>query len=88
LEKLLQTLLRNSRPLENQIAALGGFVKQRGGSPELSNMFVKLVEYYGKYQNTYVKHDDAIIEEEIEFILEITSTFMKHFVRIAARDAV
>jgi len=87
LEKLLQALLGNSRSLENQIAALGLFVKQRGGSPELSNMFVKLVEYYGKYHNTYIKHDDAVIEEEVEFIIEITSAFMKHLVRIAAREA-
>ena len=88
LEKLLQSLLGNSRSLENQLAALGGFVKERGGSPELSNMFVKLVDYYSKYQNTYVKHDDAVIEVEVEFVLEITSAFMKHLVRIAARDAV
>lgn len=46
-------------------------------------MFVKLVEYYCKYQNSYVKHDDAIIEEEIEFIFEITSSFMKHIIRLA-----
>ena len=35
--------------------------------------------------NTYVKHDDAVIEEEIEFVLEITSSFMKHLVRLHAR---
>jgi len=88
LEKLLQSVLRNSRSLENQLAALGAFVKQRGGSPQLSNMFVKLVDYYSKYQNTYVKHDDAVIEEEVEFVLEITSAFMKHLVRIGGRSAI
>ncbi len=86
LEKLLQTLLENDRSLENNIALLGAFVKQRGGSSELSNMFVKLVDYYGKYNNTYVKHDDAVIEEELEFVIEITSAFMKHLVRLAVRD--
>ena len=48
-------------------------------------MFVKLVDYYTKYQNSYVKHNDAVIEEEVDFILEITSSFMKHLVRLAAR---
>ncbi len=86
LEKLVQTLVGNDRSLENNVALLGSFVKQRGGSPELSNMFVKLVDYYSKYNNTYVKHDDAVVEEELEFIMEITSAFMKHLVRIAARD--
>lgn len=88
LEKLVQELLENSKSLENQIAALGSFVKGRGGSPELSNMFLKLVDYYCKYQNTYVKHDDAVIEEEVEFIIEITAAFMKHFVRLAGRDVI
>jgi len=64
LEILVQQVLENDRSLENQMASLGPFVKQHGGSPELSNMFWKLVEYYTKYQNTYVKHDDAVIEEE------------------------
>ncbi len=45
-------------------------------------MFVKLVDYYSKYQNSYVKHDDAVIEPEIEFIFEITSSFMKHLIRL------
>lgn len=88
LEKLVQTLLGNSKSLENQLAAVGAFVKDRGGSPELSNMFVKLVDYYCKYQNSYVKHDDAVIEEEVEFIIEITAAFMKHFVRLAGKDVI
>ncbi len=82
LELLLKAVLNNDRSLENQIAALGGHLKSKGGSKELTNMFTKLVEYYCKYQNSYVKHDDAVIEEEIEFIFEITSSFMKHIVRL------
>jgi hypothetical protein len=88
LEKLVQLLVGNSKSLENQLAAVGTFVKERGGSPELSNMFVKLVDYYCKYQNTYIKHDDAVIEEEVEFIIEITAAFMKHFVRLAGKEVV
>lgn len=87
LEKLLQTLFGNTKSLENQIPALGSFIKERNGSPELANMFVKLVDYYAKYQNNYVKHDDAVIEEEVEFVLEITSSFMEHLVRMATREA-
>jgi hypothetical protein len=85
LEKLLQRLFPNSKSLENQIAMLGQFLKAKGGSPELTNMFLKLLDYYAKYQNTYVKHNDAVIEEEIEFIFEITASFMKHLVRLNAR---
>jgi hypothetical protein len=84
LEKLLQGIFSNSRSLENQLAVLGPFLKRKGGSPELTNMFQKLIEYYAKYQNTYVKHDDAVIEEEIELLFEITASFMKHLVRLNA----
>ena len=85
LEKLLQGLFSNNKSLENQTATLGQFLKAKGGSPELTNMFLKLLDYYAKYQNTYVKHSDAVIEEEIEFIFEITASFMKHLVRLNAR---
>ena len=87
LEKLLQDLLGNGKTLENQFIVLGPFLKAKGGSPELSNMFQKLLDYYCKYQNTYVKHDDSVIEEEIEFIFEITASFMKHLVRLNARGS-
>lgn len=40
--------------------------------------------YNGALQN--VKHDDAVIEEEIEFIFEITSSFMKHLIRLSAKE--
>lgn len=82
LEVLLKTLLQNDKSLENQLSAVGQLIKTKGGSPELSNMFVKLMDYYAKYQNSYVKHDDAVNEQEIDFILEISSSFMKHLIRI------
>jgi hypothetical protein len=86
LEKLLREIFKNAKSLENQIPLVGDYIRSKGGSSELSNMFVKLLDYYAKYNNTYVKHDDAIIEEEIEFILEITSSFMKHLVRLGGRQ--
>jgi hypothetical protein len=84
LEKLIQKLLGNSRSLENQIADLGPFLKVKGCSKELCNMFLKLVDYYTKYQNTYVKHDDAVIESEIEIIFELTCTYMRFLIRTHA----
>lgn len=66
---------------------MGKFLKENAGSPELTSMFVTLVDYYTKYQNTYVKHDDAVIEEEVEFMLELTSSFMKHVVRLSYKRA-
>lgn len=82
LEKLVREILNNSKSLENQLSDLGSFIQGNGGSKELGNMFQKLVEYFTKYQNTYIKHDDKVIEEEVEFMFEITSSFMKHFIRM------
>lgn len=65
---------------------MGGYIKECGGSKELANMFVKLVDYYASYHNSYVKHDDAVIEAEIEFVFEITSSFMKHLLRLSAAE--
>ena len=82
LEKLLQKIFENKKSLENQLSEMGSFIKERKVSKELNNMFVKLIGYYSKYQNTYVKHDDAVIETEIEIIIEITCSFLKFLIRI------
>lgn len=85
LEVLLRGILGNAKSLENQISPLGEYVRSKGGSAEFGNMFVKLVEYYTKYQNRYVKHNDGVLEDEVEFMIEITSSFMKHVVKLAGR---
>jgi hypothetical protein len=86
LELLLKEILQSPKSLENQQQALGSFLAKRGGSKELRNMFLKLIDYYGKYQNSYVKHDDAVVEEEIEILFEITSSFIKHLIRVKDRS--
>ncbi len=42
---------------------------------------MKLLDYYSKYQNSYVKHDSAVNASEMDFVFEITSAFMKQLVR-------
>ena len=65
-----------------QFKEIGQFIQEKNGSKELTNMFVKLIDYFSKYQNTYVKHNDSVIESEIEFIYEMTSSFMKLLIRM------
>lgn len=83
LELLLKSVLENTKSLENQVPLIGAKLKERSASPQFTNMFQKLLDYYCKYQNDHVKHDDALPEEEIEFIFELTASFMKHIVRVA-----
>jgi hypothetical protein len=83
LELLLKSVLGNTKSLENQIPLIGARLKEKGASPQFTNMFQKLLDLYCKYQNDYVKHDDNLPEEEVEFIFELTASFMKHVVRVA-----
>ncbi len=84
LEKLLQAMFDNKKSLENQMNNLGNFIINERQCPrELSNMFVTLVDYYSKYQNSYVKHDDAVVEKEVEFVFEITCCFMRFLVKLS-----
>jgi len=82
LELLLKGILNNNKSMEKQISDIGVFLQKRNGSKEFTNMFLRLVDYYSKYQNSYVKHNDAVIESEIEFIYEMTCSFMKLIVRV------
>jgi len=82
LETLLKNTLENNKSLENQIAELGKYINERDGSKELNNMFLKLIDYFSKYQNTYVKHNDNVNNNEVEIMIEMASSFMKFIVRI------
>lgn len=82
LELLLKSIFKNDKSLENQMSSLGLFVESAGGSVQFSNMFMKLIDYYTKYQNTYIKHDDAVNEDETEFVFELTSSFMRYVIRL------
>ena len=70
LELLLKELLKNNKSLEKQIVDVGTYQKSKGISSEITNMFNTLLDYYSKYQNKYVKHDDNVNNKEIEFIID------------------
>lgn len=66
---------------------IGPHLKFCGVSPQLCNMFHKLLDYYSKYQNDDVKHSDAVRGEEIELVFELTASFMKHIIRVSAEPS-
>jgi hypothetical protein len=61
LELLLKSIIGNNKSLENQLGDTGTFIQSKNVSRELNNMFVKLIDYYSKYNNTYVKHDGNVL---------------------------
>jgi hypothetical protein len=79
-ETLLKKILVNEKSMENQTSDLGSYLKKHEISPELQNMIVKLIDYYSKYQNSYVKHNDKVKEQEVSLILNLTSSFINFLI--------
>lgn len=77
LESFVRQLVGNTKSLENNIAEIGKLLKAKGYNPEFSNMLIKLIEYYTKYQNNYVKHNDKVNPSELDFIVLQTTAFMR-----------
>lgn len=80
LETHLKKVLNNNKSLENQLSEVGKYIQEKGLSKELANMFNTLLKYYTNYQNTYVKHNDAVKDKEVDFIIQQTSSFIRMFV--------
>jgi hypothetical protein len=79
LELFLKSFFKNNKSLENQKSAIGVYQEESNASKELSNMFNKLVEYYAKYHNEHVKHNDKVIQKEIGFVINLTTCFIMYF---------
>lgn len=77
LESLIKEILNNNKSLENQISELGLALKNKNVSNEIRNLFNKVIDYYSTYQNSYVKHNDFVKSNEIEFIISQTNSMIK-----------
>jgi len=81
-ELVVKDLLGNEKSLENNIAELGSKLKDANTSIELRNMCTQIIKYYTDFQNNHVKHNDRVNENEIEYIIELTSVVMKFLIKI------
>lgn len=77
LELIIKQVLNNEKSLENNIAEICSHLKVKGCSQEFINMFKHLLDYYSKYNNNNVKHNDNINVSEIEFVFGLTNLFIK-----------
>lgn len=81
-ELLLKDILNNPKSLENQIPELGKALNNNNISKEIRNLIMKVIDYYSKYHNDKVKHDDKLNSIEIEYIIEQTSILMKFIIKV------
>lgn len=82
LELFLKQFLGNDKSLENQTKDLGAYLKDKNLSPEVSNMFFKLIDCYAKYNNSHAKHDDSVEESELDFLLYLTGSFIRFLIKV------
>lgn len=81
LELLLKKLLNNDKSLENQLPLIQKKLEEKNISKELRNTNHKLLKLYTDYQNHNVKHNDNVNKDEIEYVIELTSIFMKFLIK-------
>ncbi len=83
LEQLCKELFENNKSLENQIKEfLGKYLKTKNVNPQITNLLNQLITFYTKYHNDYVKHNDKVNKSEVQFIFDLTSTFMIFLISI------
>lgn len=81
LELLVKELLHNNKSLEKQRSDIGIALKNSKTSNEINNLFVKVIDYYSKYQNNYIKHNDLVNANEIDYIIGQTNLMMLFLIR-------
>ncbi|GAI17540.1 unnamed protein product [marine sediment metagenome] len=82
IELLLRSLLGNKKSLENQLDDLGLYLKENDTSKEINHMVRVLVDYFSKYQNKYVKHNDRVKHNELEFIFNQSTTLISFLINL------
>lgn len=85
LELFFKQVLGNDVSLENQLSLVGGYLKDRQVSVEIRNMYGKLLDYFTKYNNHNVKHNDQAEtagQAQIEYLIYLTGTFLRFIIQL------
>lgn len=77
LEQLFQTVLNNSKTLENNKTLILSWIAAKGLNKQVTNLYEKLIQMYSDYQNNVVKHNEKFSFDEIEFMIYLTGTFIR-----------
>jgi hypothetical protein len=80
LEILLKIFLNNNKSLENQLNEIGKYLEDKNVSVEVRNMFRTLLDYFSKYHNSYIKHNDLVKIDEIDLIVNLTGAFISFLI--------
>lgn len=81
LELLLKQILKSERTLENNIPLLNLKLKENGVIGEINSLFNRVMTFYTTYQNQYIKHNDNVDHNSIEFIFDLSSLVMRFIIK-------
>jgi len=83
IEELLRKVLHNRKSLENQTKPLMKWLEEKGIHPQVRNLYGQLLfGPYSAYQNEAVKHGDEWSEDDLEFIIYLSATFMYYLLQL------
>lgn len=90
IEQLLREVLENTKSLEQQKRPLLTWLgSEHRVHQQVVNMYEKLLfGDYTRYQNDAVKHSEGCSEEEIEFMIYLTGTFMRLIIKLSESNRV
>lgn len=90
-ELFFKKLFNNGASLENQLKRIGEYLKSKGVSGEIRNMYVKLLDCFATYNNQHIKHNDhsnLIGQSEIEYMIYTTGAFLRLIVQLEKEKAI
>ena len=87
-ELFLKDYLHNDKSLENQKSEVGKYLKDHNVPKEIRDLYSTLVSHYSTYNNENVKHNDNCSENEIEFIIYLTGTFIRFLIQTKSKETV
>lgn len=82
LEIFIQEIFSNNKTLENNKTEIGKMLKDNNINKEITNIYITIFDYYTKYQNNNVKHNENCYDQEIEFILYLTCILIRTIITI------
>lgn len=78
LELLVKNVLKTEvNTLAQQKSKLGTFLEEQDCDPTIRNIFITVYDYYMKYQNDHVKHNNKIARKDINTVLSLTIVLME-----------
>ncbi|MBF0785536.1 hypothetical protein E4T80_08700 [Muribacter muris] len=83
LESLIKEILEKQKSLENLKSDLGNFLAKRNINVEIRNFYISTVfDFFVKYQNERVKHNDLFKDFEVGFIFNQTTILMQFLITL------